>query len=234
MIDRQNPIGSRHGMLVITHVDSPKCEAICDCGVVGMYYTSNILRGKTTSCGCNRGRSITKAKTKDLTGRRFGRLVVVAQKPTDVGDRIRWICYCDCGKRSEVLTTNLTKTSNSTKSCGCLARENVIKAATIHGQSATKAYKTFHQQKREAAKLHRTPRWADMELIRMFYEMCPDGMVVDHILPLQGTHISGLNVLGNLQYLTASENSRKRNKFTPYIERVSCLGKANCGSPSSQ
>lgn len=219
---KDSHIGSRYGMLVITHVDSPKCEARCDCGVVKTFYTSNILRGKTASCGCNRGRSITQAKIKDITGHRFGHLLVMAQKPAVVGKPIRWICYCDCGGRTEVTTSNLSKTNKGTKSCGCvLGRENAIKAATIHGQSATKAYKTFHQQKREAAKLHRTPRWADMELIRMFYEMCPDGMVVDHILPLQGTHISGLNVLGNLQYLTASENSRKRNKFTPYIEHAS-------------
>lgn len=218
---KDSPIGNRYGMLVITYVESPKCEAICDCGVVKTYYTSNLLRGKTASCGCSRGLSITQATIKDLTGRRFGRLVVIAQKPHVVGEAIKWICYCDCGERSEVRTTNLTKTNKGTKSCGCLALEIHMARATTHGQSATKAYKTFHQQKREAAKLHRTPRWADMDLIRMFYEMCPDGMVVDHILPLQGTHISGLNVLGNLQYLTASENSRKRNKFTPYIEHAS-------------
>lgn len=204
-------------LTAIRHAGGQSWECLCDCGKTTYPATHNVLKGATRSCGCSRGQSITLAKTKDLIGRRFGRLTVIAQKPYVAGKGVKWICYCDCGGRSEVLSGNLTKTNKPIQSCGCLARENAVKASTIHGQSATKAYKTFHQQKREAAKLHRTPRWADMELIRMFYEMCPDGMVVDHILPLQGTHISGLNVLGNLQYLTASENSRKRNKFVPVI-----------------
>ncbi len=149
------------------------------------------------------------------SGTRFGMLVVLGYRY----HKGTWLCVCDCGTLTYPVTASLKK--GRTRSCGCNISRAISQRLTTHGQSKTRNYKSFHQQKREAAKLHRTPRWADMELIRMFYEMCPDGMVVDHILPLQGTHISGLNVLGNLQYLTASENSRKRNKFTPYIEHAS-------------
>jgi len=46
-----------------------------------------------------------------------------------------------------------------------------------------------------------------------FYEKCPVDMTVDHIIPLQGDLVSGLHVSWNLQYLTPSANSKKRNKI---------------------
>ena len=67
--------------------------------------------------------------------------------------------------------------------------------------------------KRRAAKLQRTPAWADLEAIRQFYAGCPKGYEVDHIVPLQGVNVSGLHVLNNLQYLTKSENSSTGNGY---------------------
>lgn len=67
--------------------------------------------------------------------------------------------------------------------------------------------------KYNAAKLERTPPWADLETIERFYEGCPEGYHVDHIIPLQGETVSGLHVLDNLQYLPAEENLRKGNKY---------------------
>lgn len=69
------------------------------------------------------------------------------------------------------------------------------------------------QARRRAAKLCRTPPWADLEAIKKFYENCPEGHHVDHIIPLQGETVSGLHILKNLQYLLASENLRKGNHF---------------------
>ncbi len=63
------------------------------------------------------------------------------------------------------------------------------------------------------AKLQRTPKWADLKAIKEFYENRPDGMHVDHIIPLRGINVSGLHVENNLQYLTPSENCAKYNRF---------------------
>ena len=67
--------------------------------------------------------------------------------------------------------------------------------------------------KERAAKLQRTPTWANQEKIQEIYSNCPEGYHVDHIVPLQGELVSGLHVENNLQYLPASENSSKGNKF---------------------
>jgi len=68
--------------------------------------------------------------------------------------------------------------------------------------------------KRRAAKIQRTPAWADLEKIKQIYLLAAElGMTVDHIIPLQGELVSGLHVHINLQLLTSSENSAKGNKF---------------------
>lgn len=67
--------------------------------------------------------------------------------------------------------------------------------------------------KYRSAKLSRTPKWANMHTIDLFYSNCPKGNHVDHIIPLQGEKVSGLHVENNLQYLTAYDNLSKGNKY---------------------
>lgn len=71
---------------------------------------------------------------------------------------------------------------------------------------------------RHAAKMQRTPGWADLRAINEFYEDRPTGHHVDHILPLQGETVSGLHVLENLQYLPAADNIRKSNKLLDHLK----------------
>lgn len=65
-------------------------------------------------------------KRLDLTGQRFGRLLVVEDlgiyAKNGMGKRKHWFkCICDCG--NELVTTLDSLKSGSTKSCGCLAKE---------------------------------------------------------------------------------------------------------------
>lgn len=74
--------------------------------------------------------------------------------------------------------------------------------------------------RRRAGKLQATPPWVDHVEIGKFYVEArrltlETGIIheVDHIHPLQGRNLCGLHVPWNLQILTKSENSRKRNIF---------------------
>lgn len=68
------------------------------------------------------------SKFKDLTGQRFGKLIVVSRaddyiKPN--GNKIiQWRCVCDCG--NEVVVRGEYLKSGHTKSCGCLTSENLV------------------------------------------------------------------------------------------------------------
>lgn len=80
--------------------------------------------------------------------------------------------------------------------------------------------------KRRAAKLQATPSWADIAAIKAIYEQCAEKTktsgikhAVDHVYPLTSTEVCGLHVAANLQILTKSENSRKKN-FMPTPEQV--------------
>lgn len=57
---------------------------------------------------------------------------------------------------------------------------------------------------------NQTPPNADRKAIKKFYDNCPDGYEVDHIIPISK---GGLHTLENLQYLTITENRRKSNKI---------------------
>jgi hypothetical protein len=65
----------------------------------------------------------------DLTGQRFGRLVVIERAKS--GRHTRWICKCDCGKSTQVYAHDLRRgDTRATRSCGCLQRELTRKRVT--------------------------------------------------------------------------------------------------------
>lgn len=109
----------------------------------------------------------------------------------------------------EIYIASRTKNKNKiSKNSAKWARENPGK-------------KNAKESKRRANKLHAIPKWADLRAIKEFYENCPIGHEVDHIIPLQGKNISGLHVLENLQYLISKLNLVKSNKFDGTIQNES-------------
>ncbi len=74
----------------------------------------------------------------DLTGQRFGRLVVVERSDNDKRGRSTWKCQCDCGKYSIQSSTNLRE--GHVVSCGC-ARAEFLKTGSItHGKRKSRLY----------------------------------------------------------------------------------------------
>lgn len=71
-----------------------------------------------------------------------------------------------------------------------------------------------YSAKRRAAKIERTPEWADETKISAIYASTGDKDHVDHIIPLQGEIVSGLHVHNNLQVIPANKNIQKGNRIT--------------------
>lgn len=80
----------------------------------------------------------------DLTGKRFGRLIVICEAPKRRAENGRsqrmWLCQCDCGKQKEVFGENLR--CGKTLSCGCLHKEIISKSRdqTTHNGSRERLY----------------------------------------------------------------------------------------------
>ena len=137
---KENLICRRFGRLTVvdfSHMDSHGesywlCE--CDCGNSVTAARSNLMRGHTTSCGCRKH----EREKGDLTGRRFGRLTVIAYDHSDANYVTHWICKCECGKTKVVSRGNLI--NGSTVSCGCYSSEQLSDRATTHGMSKTRLY----------------------------------------------------------------------------------------------
>lgn len=65
----------------------------------------------------------------DLTGQRFGRLLVFEEAERNEWCKVMWRCQCDCGIIKVISGCDLR--SGRTKSCGCLGKERVSKANRI-------------------------------------------------------------------------------------------------------
>lgn len=61
-------------------------------------------------------------KLKDLRGKKFGKLIVLNEKPIRKNNQTLWKCRCSCGNEKYIYANNLN--SGMTKSCGCLLKKS--------------------------------------------------------------------------------------------------------------
>ena len=134
--------GQKFGRLTViskgekpSHVKSKATYWICqcECGNVKTIIGTTLRNGATTSCGCYRNENTKKIQNRDLTGQKFGRLLVMSidEKESSVkrktGDRITtrkyYKCQCDCGKIVSILGNSLT--TGKTMSCGCYKKDEM-------------------------------------------------------------------------------------------------------------
>ena len=82
----------------------------------------------------------------DLTGKRFGRLIVTGFAEKRGKKTLCWDCKCDCGKTKIILGASLK--NGATQSCGCYNREIATKKSTTHGLSKHPLYRVWKAVKR--------------------------------------------------------------------------------------
>lgn len=122
--------GQRFGNLVALHPtgETQNTHSVwacqCDCGNIVYVRSCSLQSGNTQSCGCKINAPRITARN-DITGRRFGSLVVL--EATDIRERgfIVWKCKCDCGNTVTVRSDFLK--NGKTESCGCLKRQPASK-----------------------------------------------------------------------------------------------------------
>lgn len=116
---------------------------------------------------------------KDLTGLRFGRLVVIRRiNKKGEGKGAKWLCKCDCGNKTILDSYKLN--SGVTKSCGCLHSELLSQRNRTHGMRYTRLYNIWRGIKTRCTNKNRRDyqfyggrginicdRWKDF---RSFYE----------------------------------------------------------------
>lgn len=87
----------------------------------------------------------------DLTGQRFGRLVVIEKDENRNGKSTNayWKCKCDCGNEVSVISKSLR--NGETKSCGCYRSEYWKGQMTTHGMSQSRIAHIWYSMRQRCA-----------------------------------------------------------------------------------
>jgi hypothetical protein len=75
----------------------------------------------------------------DISGGRFGRLLVICREGKAIP--VKFKCICDCGKT--VVVNSVSLRNGDTRSCGCIRSEKMAKEKTKHGQYDTPTYHSW-------------------------------------------------------------------------------------------
>jgi hypothetical protein len=115
--------GMRFGFWTVIKRSNKKANEvywICKCvyGIQKEVSSKSLRDGRSTNCGC-------KKRNEDLTGKRFGKLIVLEQVDNDKNRHIQYKCLCDCGKEKIVIGSFLL--NGSIKSCGCYHNEIAVR-----------------------------------------------------------------------------------------------------------
>ena len=74
----------------------------------------------------------------DITGERYGRLVVIRELSKNSIGETMWLCQCDCGRL--IILRGSSLRSGNTRSCGCLKGESLKTRGITHNGTGTRLY----------------------------------------------------------------------------------------------
>ena len=102
------------------------CECQCPAKTKKLVKGYDLRAGRSTNCGCERNKKISKINFKDETGKKYGKLTVLFKtEKKSLNGQYYWICQCDCGNKKIVRGDQLR--NGTIVSCGCYGtdmREN--------------------------------------------------------------------------------------------------------------
>lgn len=198
----------------------------CSCGNMARNILStNLVRGITKSCGCYQREQTSRSAVKDLTGKTFGWLTVVAQVGRTRRLNVRWLCRCAGGGprcRGETTAVGAELLGGSRVSCGCahgIGPNRSVRSDKVRAKSAA-----FSQARR--AQVRGAEGAFTAAQVDALYERqkgkcaepsCRKSLKRDyhrdHINPLA---LGGSNDIGNIQLLCRPCNRRKHAK-DPFV-----------------
>lgn len=171
-------------------------------------------------------------KPKDLTGQRYGRLVVVELTDERQNGGAVWVCRCDCGATVKMATASFRA---GTKSCGCLGfgrnrtarRRNGVgtlksRALTFNRQESHNAKSLFDKYRRAALKRGYQWRLSFDEFIALTVQDC-------HYCgePPSQEHIARIGNTDGKPYLYNGIDRSDNTKGYQVDNVVPCCGRCN-------
>lgn len=100
----------------------------CNCGGQAITSYSHLKTGHVKSCGClskEAAKISGEKRIRPMIGKKIGRLEVIESAGKTKNGTVKWKCMCDCGNEKIVSGSALRR--GSSKSCGCLHKEMVLK-----------------------------------------------------------------------------------------------------------
>lgn len=96
-------------------------------------------------------------QAEDLTGKRFGNLVVIRRAPDQIAlnhgkptPHTVWFCQCDCGSPVKPIRASHLK-AGKIISCGCVGKKHSVEAKTKHGKSKTRLYYVWYDMRKRCS-----------------------------------------------------------------------------------
>lgn len=176
--------------------------------------------------------------TKDLSGKRFGKLKVICVSHSRKcvnrrGTVLYWRCLCDCGTECVIPAPSLN--SGDASSCGCYRNERLREASLLHGLASSCEFDIWNMMKQRC----QNPNNAAFDIyggrgisvcadwsnsFEMFYRDMGPRPSPDH--SLDRIDNDGNYEPGNVQWATRKQQSRNR-RTTVIVEhdgRLMSLG----------